>query len=107
MGLQQDDYTVKIFSEIPVPSRDVNYQTLKLFPPRESLVGDGKVANLFCTVNEDIFKINNIVFTNSKLVFSKAHTVYLFEPTSEPIKKPVNTSECHKNMYHLILHDKT
>ncbi len=46
-------YTVKKVSDFPVPSRDVNNQTLpELFTAGESLVsdipaGDGKIANLF------------------------------------------------------------
>jgi hypothetical protein len=56
--LKRASCTVKNVSDIPVPSRDVTYQTLpwegkiKLFPHRESLVsdipaGDGNVANIF------------------------------------------------------------
>jgi hypothetical protein len=55
-------YRKKMVGGIPVPRRDVTYQTLpglakiiKLFPPRESLVcdipaEDGNVTNLFYSV---------------------------------------------------------
>ncbi len=53
IGLSEGYTLLEKVCDIPVPSRDVTYQTL--FLPRENLVsdipsGDGNVANLYFTV---------------------------------------------------------